>query len=125
MNAPGIRPDIRLEATATIHDWMARGDVTLIDVREPQEWAQARIPGAVLLPLSSFDPAAVTVPPGKKLVFHCRSGVRCGAAAELLASAGRAPKDAPIHRLAGGILAWIAAGLPIEQDQLKGFSAGP
>lgn len=108
-------PDIRIETPATIHDWMVRGEAVLIDVREPQEWAQARIPGAVLLPLSSFDAAAVAVPAGKKLVFHCRSGVRCGAAAELLAASGQAPKDAPIHRLGGGILAWAQAGLPIEQ----------
>ena len=112
-------PDIRIESPATIHDWMVRGEAVLIDVREPQEWAQVRIPGAVLLPLSGFDPALVPalvgVQPGKKLVFHCRSGVRCGAAAELLSGAGLAPGDAPIYRLGGGILAWIAAGLPVEQ----------
>ena len=115
MSAPGSAPDIRIETPATIHDWMVRGEAVLVDVREPQEWAQARIPGAVLLPLSGFDPALVEVPPGKKLVFHCRSGVRCGAAAELLVASGLAPKDAPIHRLGGGILAWAQAGLPIEQ----------
>ena len=113
-------PDIRIESPATIHDWMVRGEAVLIDVREPQEWAQARISGAVLLPLSSFDPALVPalvgVPPGKKLVFHCLSGVRCGTAAELLAAAsGLAPTDAPIHRLGGGIIAWVQAGLPLEQ----------
>ena len=115
MSTSGSAPDIRIETPATIHDWMVRGEAVLVDVREPQEWAQARIPGAVLLPLSGFDPALVEVPPGKKLVFHCRSGVRCGAAAELLAASGLAPKDAPIHRLGGGILAWAQAGLPIEQ----------
>lgn len=108
-------PDIRVESPATIQDWMSRGEAMLVDVREPQEWAQARIPGALLLPLYSFDPAAIDLPPGKKLVFHCRSGVRCGAAAEMLAASGLAPKDAPIHRLAGGIIAWAQAGLPIEQ----------
>lgn len=108
-------PDIRIESPETIQDWMSCGEVLLVDVREPQEWAQARIPGAMLLPLSSFDPAAIDLPPGKKLVFHCRSGVRCGAAAELLAGAGLAPVDVPIYRLGGGILAWIAAGLPVEQ----------
>ena len=112
---PEIRPEIRIETPATIHGWLERGEAVLIDVREPQEWTQARIPGAVLLPLSGFDPAAVEVPPGKKLVFHCRSGVRCGSAAALLAASGLAPRDTPIHRLEGGILAWIAAGLPVAQ----------
>ena len=83
-------------------------------MREPPEWAQARITGAVLLPLSAFDPAAVMVPAGKKLVFHCRSGVRCGAAAELMLASGHAPA-ATIYRLRGGILAWAQAGLPFEQ----------
>lgn len=115
MSAPDIRPDIRIESPATIHDWMSSGEALLVDVREPQEWAQARIPGAMLLPLSSFDPAAIDLPPGKKLVFHCRSGVRCGAAAEMLAASGLAPEGAPIYRLAGGIIAWAQAGLPLEQ----------
>ena len=48
----------------------------LVDVREPNEIAVERYPDAVVVPLSSFDPAAIPDPQGKQVVFACRSGRR-------------------------------------------------
>ncbi len=109
-------PDIRIETPETIHDWMVRGEAVVYDVREQHEWQEAHIDGALLLPLSQFDPAAISVPEGKRLVFHCRSGVRCGAAAQQMVLAG-APVgvDGTIYRLAGGIIGWAQSGLPVSQ----------
>ena len=42
------------------------GHVVLVDVREPKETAVERFPGAVLVPLSAFDPATIPAPPGSR-----------------------------------------------------------
>ena len=54
---------------------LAEGKVLLVDVREPNETAVERYPGAVDLPMSTFDPADLD-PQGKTVVFACRSGNR-------------------------------------------------
>jgi rhodanese-related sulfurtransferase len=55
---------------------MKDGRVVLVDVREPNETAVERFPGAVLVPLSAFDPVAIPAPPACEVVFACRSGRR-------------------------------------------------
>jgi rhodanese-related sulfurtransferase len=86
------------------------GRVMLVDVREPNETALERFPEAVLVPLSNFDPAAIPDPAGRDVVFACRSGRR-SVTASLAAQEQGFPYGA---HLAGGILAWKAAGLPTE-----------
>ena len=66
---------------AEVAEWRAAGNAVIVDVREQNEWDQAHIPGAVLMPLSTFDAAQIPNAGGKHLVFHCKSGVRCGMAA--------------------------------------------
>lgn len=89
---------------------LQEGRIILIDVREPNETALERIPGSVLVPLSSFDPAAIPEPEGRDVVFSCRSGRRSVTASLAAQEQGFAYGS----HLAGGILAWKAAGLPIE-----------
>ena len=86
---------------------MSEGRYLLVDVREPNEVAAEAYPGGVVVPLSSFDPAAIPDPQGKEIVFACRSGKR-SVTASLAAQAAGLPYD---KHLAGGILAWKAAGL--------------
>ena len=96
----------------TILDWIEAGQAVVVDVREENEWQAHHIAGATLRPLSSFDPAALPpLAPGQKLVLHCRSGVRCGKATEILLASGY---KGEINRMAGGINAWIASGYPVE-----------
>ena len=87
---------------------MAEGRYLLVDVREPNEVAVDAYPGAVVVPLSSFDPASIPDPKGRQVVFACRSGKR-SVTASLAAQAGGLTHD---KHLAGGMLAWKAAGLP-------------
>lgn len=94
-----------------VAEGLARDDILLIDVREPHELAIARIPEAVNMPLSAFDPAAIPDPQGRRIVFMCAGGVRSVQAAEIAQGHGR-PGDA---HLAGGIKAWAMAGLPFER----------
>ena len=89
---------------------MTEGRYLLVDVREPNEVAVEAYPGAVVVPLSSFDPKGIPDPAGKQVVFACRSGKR-SVTASLAAQAGGFAYD---NHLAGGILAWKAAGLPTK-----------
>jgi rhodanese-related sulfurtransferase len=89
---------------------MAEGRYLLVDVREPNEVAVEAYPGAALVPLSSFDPQDIPDPGGKQVVFACRSGKR-SVTASLAAQAAGLPYD---NHLAGGLLAWKAAGLPTK-----------
>ena len=86
---------------------MAEGRYLLVDVREPNEVAVEAYPGAVVVPLQSFDLAAIPDPKGKQVVFACRSGKR-SVTASLAAQAAGLPYD---KHLAGGIIGWKAAGL--------------
>jgi rhodanese-related sulfurtransferase len=88
------------------------GELVLVDVREPHENAMERIPGGVLNPLQSFDPGAVPQPEeGKRVVFYCRSGTRSVRASQIAQATGN-PHNA---HLAGGIVAWKAAGFDTER----------
>ena len=127
-------PDILLadEPTANVHPAMAdeiarveevtnltpeqvasglrEGRVLFVDVREPNETSVESYPEAVVVPLSCFDPAAIPDPQGKQVVFACRSGRRSITASVAAQDAGY-PYSA---HLAGGIIAWKAAGLPTK-----------
>jgi hydroxyacylglutathione hydrolase/adenylyltransferase/sulfurtransferase len=83
--------------------------VQLIDVRQDYEWDAGRIAGARHVELAELAAQADTVQRDRPVVFYCRSGVRSAMATEAFAGVGF---DA--HNMAGGLLAWDAAGLPVE-----------
>jgi rhodanese-related sulfurtransferase len=93
---------------AEIHAELAAHRITLIDVREAAEFAAERIHGALLFPLSSFDPEALPDVGVRPIVFHCGSGKRSAMAIERCWKAG---VEVDSH-MAGGIAAWKRAGLP-------------
>jgi rhodanese-related sulfurtransferase len=108
---PEQRPSVRNLTPQEVAHGLAEGRMVLVDVREPNETAAERFPGAVLVPLSRFDPAAIAPPPGREVVFACRSGRR-----SVTASLAAQQRGFPYgSHLAGGILAWKAAGLPTER----------
>lgn len=91
-----------------IKQGLSDGSITLVDVREPHEFAAGHIPGAVSHPLSSFDPAAL--PEGKRIVFSCAAGVRSVRAIEFAQAAGRDIRE----HYKGGFKDWAAAGESVE-----------
>ena len=93
---------------AAVRDGLATGDILLIDVRETNEYAFERIPGALLYPLSTFDPKAIPSA-GRTLVVQCAAGGRSMRAAQALVAAGHTQ----VANLDGGINAWKAQGLPL------------
>ena len=90
-----------------------QGDAVLIDVREADEHARERIPGARSVPLSVL-PFSLDLP-ARRAIFHCRSGARTAAAADRLA----ASTDAETYLLTGGIQAWKAAGYSVQLDRRR------
>jgi rhodanese-related sulfurtransferase len=103
-------PQVRDLTPQEVAQDLRDGRLLLVDVREPNETAVERFPEAVLVPLSSFDPAAIPEPAGREVVFACRSGRR-SVTASLVAQEQGFPYGS---HLAGGILAWKAAGLPTK-----------
>jgi rhodanese-related sulfurtransferase len=105
------------ETKHTLHDLTANDvnalvnnhQAVLIDVREPAEFDAERIPGALLFPLSEFDPANLPLDTQKRLVLQCGSGKRSAQAAQRLFAAG----IGETWHLAGGIKAWKEAHLPV------------
>ncbi|MFF1794878.1 adenylyltransferase/sulfurtransferase MoeZ [Kitasatospora sp. NPDC058263] len=80
-------------------------DIFLIDVREPGEYEIVNIPGAVLIPKNEFlmGNALESLPQDRKIVLHCKSGVR---SAEVLAVVKAAGFSNAVH-LGGGVLGWV------------------
>jgi rhodanese-related sulfurtransferase len=110
MSDTAAGPSVRDLTPDEVARGMTEGRILLVDVREPNETAVERYPGAVDMPLSEFDPAGIPDPQGRQVVFACRSGKR-SVTASLAAQDEGFAYDA---HLAGGILAWKAAGLPTE-----------
>lgn len=90
---------------------LSQGNVRLIDVRTDAEVAEGTIPGAEHIALDQFDPAKLDLSDGREVVLYCRSGRRSAMAGEKLTAA----TGKPVEHLEGGILAWEAAGQPVEK----------
>ena len=92
---------------------LAAGRATLVDIREPDEFARAHVKGAFSRPLSDFEAAHLIIEPGRDVVFTCRSGMRTGANCDRLA----ARINGQAYVLNGGLDAWRAAGLPVAENR--------
>ncbi len=106
-------PRISEVDAATARQWSNDGEAVLVDVREPNELAMARIDDAVHVPLSAFDAAQLPAANGKKVVFVCAHGNRSMQVSRYLVDQGLL-KEA--FNLTGGIAAWMQAGLPLRTN---------
>ena len=88
---------------------LERDEIQLIDVRESYEHDAGRIAGDRLVGLGELATRAHTIDRERSIVFYCRTGSRSAMATEAFRGAGY---DA--YNLAGGLLDWAAAGLPLE-----------
>jgi adenylyltransferase/sulfurtransferase len=89
---------------------VSNGELKIVDVREPWEYARDHIPNATLTPLGQIiarPQEAITV---DNVVFVCEVGQRSAVAAEMAAAVGMQH----VFNLEGGMQAWRTAGLPIE-----------
>lgn len=92
-----------------VHAMLRSQQAVLIDVREPGEFEAERIPGALLFPLSGFDPGCLPLDGSKRIILQCGTGRRSAQAAQRLLEAGCEEAS----HLAGGLKAWKEAGLPL------------
>lgn len=104
-------PSVPTIVPSEVSELVASGAV-LIDIREPEEWDEARIPGAELRPLSSIDQWWPGLPRDTTVILYCRSGNRSAHAARALIH--RAGLGNVVH-LGGGIIAWSREGFDIER----------
>jgi rhodanese-related sulfurtransferase len=86
-------------------------DMTLIDVRGPDEVAQGAIPGARHVPLHVLPLMAQELTADKTLVFYCHSGRRSAQACAFMSGRGHGN----VNNLRGGILAWVRSGQPLAR----------
>lgn len=100
-------------ATILPHELSALGDVEIIDVRSPEEFAQARAKGAVNHPLDDLDPKAIMEAredTTKPLYMICAVGMRSHFACQQFIAAGY---DNVVN-VEGGTELWLHQGLPAE-----------
>ena len=88
-----------------------RGEVRLVDVRETREWDEGRIAGARHVEMDRLSEEAGSLAGDPPVVFYCRSGHRSAVATQAFRASGLAA-----YNLAGGLLAWVERGLPLEPD---------
>lgn len=85
----------------------------ILDVREPDEWNEAHIAGATLIPLGELASRASELPRDQEIVVVCRSGNRSAQARDILLNDG----FTEVTSMAGGLNQWKAAGYPTVSGQ--------
>jgi rhodanese-related sulfurtransferase len=88
------------------------GEVPLVDVREPDEYFEAHVPGATLIPLATVPVRDNELDKTQTQYVICRSGARSAKAAEFLIAQGF---DAV--NVTGGTMAWIESGEPVNTGE--------
>ena len=96
-----------------VHDALSsEEDVTVLDVREPDEWEKGHIPGATNVPRGLLELQSATALPDKdaRIVVHCAFGGRGSLAAKTLGEMGYTN----VANMEGGLTAWREAGHEVE-----------
>lgn len=104
--SPSIAGPAEIDAPA-LQRLLHEGRAVLIDVREREEYEEEHIPGARLVPLSSFDPCLLAEAEGdRELVIHCLAGSRAEKAAQAVAAIAQRS----VLTLKDGLFGWKGAG---------------
>lgn len=102
-------------------DKARRGEVVVLDVRPPDEFAHGHIPGARSIPLAELEQRLAELPADREIVAYCR-GPYCVLAMEAVQQLHQAGLRAT--RLAGGLPQWRADGMPVAEGNEGGLLAG-
>ena len=106
-SAPPVATQQIISAEQAIE--MIEDGAFLLDVRTPEEYKQAHIPGSTLIPLDTLVSRANELPEDETIVIYCRSGNRSLQAVNLLEQAG----FTNVHSMDQGINYWIAQGYEV------------
>jgi rhodanese-related sulfurtransferase len=85
--------------------------VVLVDVRTPEEYLQAHLAGALLIPLGELKKRVQEIPRDRPLLVYCAVGARSVSAAGFLASRGYRE----VYHMSDGLVGWYKNGFPIER----------
>ncbi|HVM21115.1 MAG TPA: MBL fold metallo-hydrolase [Egibacteraceae bacterium] len=94
-----------------LHQQLERGEVAVVDVRQPAEWAGGHIDGATFITGGELPARLAEVPADRPVAVVCGSGFRSSVAASLLS----ARAGVEVRNVLGGMAAWTAAGYPTTQ----------
>ena len=89
------------------------GRVLLLDVRTPEEYRQAHLRGATLIPLSELESRVREIPRGRPILVYCAVGARSLTAAHFLVSKG----FSDVYHISDGIVGWYRNGYPLERGK--------
>jgi rhodanese-related sulfurtransferase len=101
-------PELAPREVAGLHE---RGEALLVDVRQPQEHEAGHIAGSVHIPMAEVAARAGELPSDRPVVFYCRVGARSSFVTDAFRANGFDARN-----LAGGLVAWAEAGLPLEPE---------
>ena len=105
------KPKHKEITAAQLAELLNKGEALVVDVREVNEFADGHIPGAVNMPLSTFQASKLPKAAGKTIILNCLGGKRSGMALDKCSVA----QEVVDTHLAGGFGAWASAGLPVER----------
>lgn len=91
---------------------IGRGQLDVVDVRDPREWSSGHLPGSRLVPLNKLRTSLKSELLRDGIIFVCAAGVRSQTAAQLAEASG----FAQLYNLVGGTRGWVEAGLPLVRD---------
>jgi rhodanese-related sulfurtransferase len=104
----------------TAQDLIASGELDVVDVREPNEWANGHVPGSRLLPLGRLRAAPRASLPRDGIIFICAAGIRSETAARVAVGLGYTR----VYNLVGGTRGWTQSGLGVEHDARREAATG-
>lgn len=97
-----------------LRERLRRGAAIVIDVRPPEEFAAAHLPGAISVPLTELEARLSALPKRKEIVAYCR-GPYCVLALEAVRALRASGRRA--RRLEDGVREWSARGLPLAGEE--------
>lgn len=100
-------------SVAEAREKLDAGAAVMVDVREPNEYAEVHASGVRLIPVNTVMGEVKQIrdlADGKEVLFICKSGARSALAAEFATAAGL--DELALFNVEGGTLAWVEAGYP-------------
>lgn len=102
--AAGLPSQVSVAQAADLRD----NGAFILDVREPEEWADFHIPGSTHIPLAQLAQRVSEIPDDQDIVVVCRSGNRSQTGRDILKQAG----FEDVTSMSGGLLSWRSSGYP-------------
>jgi hydroxyacylglutathione hydrolase len=106
------RDTTSLEQVSAEELYNRRDEYTIVDVRGQEEWNSGHIPGALHVHVGYIAKQLSELPTDRPLALHCAGGDRSNLAASILKAHG----VENVSNVAGGIMAWQEAGLPVTTE---------